>query len=253
VGRFLVNVPLAFVIGSTGKIQMRSVFKLASMSVAALCFAAVPSTANADTGALWTGCYVGANGGYAWGQDQSRGHPENQGYLDSKINVHGGEYGGQAGCDYQFASDWVVGVQGLDDFASLSGHGVDGDTDVDGPNRDTAKITNLGSATLRLGTTPWQADALLYIKGGFAWSHDEVSNNYYFSNDEGPIVGAHQDRSGWTIGAGMEWQFAEHWSSFVEYDYYDFGSKIATYSYNDDVVLITQTANTAIAGVNFRF
>lgn len=225
---------------------MRSIFKLASVSIAALCFAGALSSANADSGALWTGCYVGANGGYAWAHDNLKSDFDD-GYLDAKVNVHGGDYGAQVGCDYQFASNWVVGIQGTDDFASLSGHALD-EYDADGPNHDAAKITNLGSATLRLGTTPWQADALLYIKGGYAWAHDKLVNDYF------PIF-AQQDRSGWTVGAGMEWQFAEHWSSFVEYDYYDFGSKIAAYDEVDDYVYhtgVTQSANVAIAGVNFR-
>ena len=31
-------------------------------------------------------------------------------------------------------------------------------------------------------------------------------------------------RTGWTIGGGVEWMFAPHWSAFLEGNYMDFGS-----------------------------
>ena len=33
------------------------------------------------------------------------------------------------------------------------------------------------------------------------------------------------DRSGWTVGGGLEWMFAPGWSVFGEYNYMDFGRK----------------------------
>ena len=65
-------------------------------------------------------------------------------------------------------------------------------------------------------------------------------------------------RSGWTIGGGVEWMFAPHWSAFLEGNYMDFGS-------NDRTVFTPvacpagcafstkATAATVLVGVNYRF
>jgi opacity protein-like surface antigen len=34
---------------------------------------------------------------------------------------------------------------------------------------------------------------------------------------------ASNDRTGWTVGGGLEWMFAPNWSVFAEYNYMDFG------------------------------
>src|SRR6266700_5254478 len=64
----------------------------------------------------WTGCYVGANIGGAWGNinatDVTTGatvSPRNSGFAG----------GGQVGCDYQM-SQWVFGVRNIFDATSIS-------------------------------------------------------------------------------------------------------------------------------------
>ena len=59
--------------------------------------------------ANWTGCYIGANAGYGWARKDwvDAGAP-----VGSNTSA-GGLFGGQIGCDYQFASNWVVGGQGM--------------------------------------------------------------------------------------------------------------------------------------------
>ena len=71
-------------------------------------------------------------------------------------------------------------------------------------------------------------------------------------------------RTGWTVGAGVEWAFAPNWSFFVQGDYYDLG-KNATETFNNFFavenasVLAPFTINTHTTyediklGVNFRF
>ena len=74
----------------------------------------------------WTGCYIGAHGGFGWGRDHNDfgvavasggtegGEP---GFFPQEFgpfnhNTSGGVAGGQVGCNYQFAANWVVGVEG---------------------------------------------------------------------------------------------------------------------------------------------
>ena len=35
-------------------------------------------------------------------------------------------------------------------------------------------------------------------------------------------------RTGWTVGGGIEWAFWNNWSAKVEYDFYDFGTRSVT-------------------------
>src|SRR5215213_4575710 len=61
----------------------------------------------------WTGCYVGVNGGYGWGNKK---FSSDTGILgDQTVNLHikGWLAGGQVGCDKQFASGHVFGVEGM--------------------------------------------------------------------------------------------------------------------------------------------
>src|SRR5437868_12917678 len=69
----------------------------------------------------WTGCYLGGGGGYGmWNQELN----SIDGLTTSQTVTAGGRgwFGTvQVGCDYQFASDWVIGAFGDWDFGSLKG------------------------------------------------------------------------------------------------------------------------------------
>jgi outer membrane immunogenic protein len=61
---------------------------------------------------LWTGCYIGGNVGWA---QESVHFDDSSGFDDGRRSRSGFAGGGQIGCDYQFASNWVFGVQGMID------------------------------------------------------------------------------------------------------------------------------------------
>jgi outer membrane immunogenic protein len=91
------------------------------------------------------------------------------------------------------------------------------------PTRFTVSNDFLASATARLGysfTYGW----LAYVRGGAAWTRERADNA--FTTPAGIAVdpsGA-MTRAGWTAGAGVEWALAPHWSTNLEYNYYDFGN-----------------------------
>ena len=62
--------------------------------------------------------------------------------------------------------------------------------------------------------------ALWYVTGGFAWADNELKLS-------GPAFGGtqttSQTHSGWTIGGGLEWAFADAWTVKIEYLYMSFG------------------------------
>jgi outer membrane immunogenic protein len=71
----------------------------------------------------WTGCYVGAGGGYGtWSQDitqSSNGVPFG---LPSTSGGRGGFGTVQGGCDYQFAGNWLAGGFADGDFGEITGN-----------------------------------------------------------------------------------------------------------------------------------
>src|SRR5438445_12274563 len=88
----------------------------ARMSVKAPVVAAVPYS--------WTGCYVGAHAGYGWGTTDFY-DPAGNFALAAGTTVRakreGPLAGGQIGWNYQFASNWEVGLQGEYSVAHTKG------------------------------------------------------------------------------------------------------------------------------------
>ena len=138
------------------------------------------------------------------------------------LNISGYMLGGQIGCDYQFAPNWVVGIEGAAAGGNIGGNtasrcrsGIPGDS-------ATFKETTdfLTSVTGRVGYA-WDR-WLFYGKGGVAWAGDRysaigrTSATYDFEGLE--------TRFGWTAGVGVEWALWDDWSVKLEYDYYGFGS-----------------------------
>lgn len=193
----------------------------------------------------WTGCYLGAHLGGAWTRNDvtdpvllvqdnpALGGPgfTTGGSTTAAVNESGAVIGGQIGCDYQFPSSFVLGVEG-----AVSGSTMKGSAIVSLPDSppDTAlvrvKTDFMPALTARFG---YAADQwLFYAKGGVAWASSKYSVVGTFNGGAG--LGLPFDfeglsvRTGWTAGAGVEWAFAEDWSAKLEYDYYDFGTHTAT-------------------------
>src|SRR5438105_2360238 len=165
----------------------------------------------------WTGCYIGGQLGGGWGhkdwQDVSSDGFFLGGHEVIREDVSGFVGGGQIGCNYQLASNWMIGIEG-----EGLGAGIDGS--VADPFRPSqtlrAKTDWIAAVTGRLGWT-WDR-FVFYGKGGGAWAGDKFHVDFF-----GTPADASVTRSGWTVGFGLEWAFAPNWTVFAEYDYYDFG------------------------------
>src|SRR5882757_5833375 len=166
----------------------------------------------------WTGCYVGGNVGGLW----ARKEWSNDTFPGSGTSFDANSWLGgiQVGCNYQFAGGWVIGIQGDYDWTDAKGTG----TDTFFLETDQTKIKSLASVTGRIGYS-WDR-FLGYVKGGVAWERDDHS----VFDATGFLIGsASATRTGWTIGVGGEYAFTDWLSGFVEYDYYDFGTKGVTF------------------------
>ncbi len=195
----------------------------------------------------WTGCYIGANIGGAFGHASAT-------FDAGEVSGNGSGFagGGQIGCDYQFAgTGWVIGFRNMFDGTSnsktrtIETGPLAGDV-VDFKNRWFDTLTGrIGYAV----TPPW----LLYFQGGGAWANTRTDLTV-----DGVQIGTSKTRSGWTVGGGVEWMFAPHWSAFLEGNYMDFGSDSGI-GFTPVVCAAgcawstKRTETTVLVGVNYRF
>jgi outer membrane immunogenic protein len=178
----------------------------------------------------WTGFYIGGHVGGAFAGNNA---------ITGTDNSDGRFLGGiQGGYDYQFAPNWVFGIE--------ANYSWTGSSSTNGTVNGLAYSNNLkglGSVTGRLGYT-W-GPALLYVKGGYAYADLNQS-----------VTGAVLDvkKNGYTVGAGLEYLFTQNWSGKIEYQYYDLGNTTVLAglpglngtSYKND-------EHTIKAGLNYRF
>src|SRR6516225_6822764 len=68
----------------------------------------------------WTGCYIGGHIGGGWGH-KTVSAPTLAPGISVSGNTSGFLGGGQVGCDYQFAPNWVVGIEGAGSAGDING------------------------------------------------------------------------------------------------------------------------------------
>jgi outer membrane immunogenic protein len=198
----------------------------------------------------WTGCYVGGHVGGLWAKkDWTLAAPDPAFALGSH-DADSWLGGVQAGCDYQFNGGWVIGIQGDYTWTDASGSNVD--AIIDGTT-NRSEVKSLATVTGRLGYA-WDR-FLGYVKGGGAWERDNYDR---FALVGGALVGsASETRSGWTVGVGGEYAFTNYLSGFVEYNYYDFGTRTLTFltpagAFNDNID-IRERKSVIRGGLNLRW
>ena len=244
----------------------------------------------------WTGCYLGGHIGGSFVDTKfsgpiTLGPPPSFLISDSSADLTpmGFLGGGQAGCNLQFATNWVVGIEADASWANPQGGGAS--------NQQTRSTTLIGTllvvssngfaasktdfittATGRLGYTFGRlGEGMVYAKGGAAWARDRYQFNGQVLTSACGVVaidpfppqcvlgnsfvtpfnfGASETRVGWTVGAGVEWAVWENWSVKLEYDYLDFGSRTVTF--NDPQlgaanISVSQRISEVKLGVNYRF
>jgi outer membrane immunogenic protein len=188
----------------------------------------------------WTGFYFG---GHIGGAISSDSHFDG---LVTSNNDNGRFLGGlQVGADWQFAPNWVLGAQGQ--YSWLSGNVG---ASFPGAFVYTNNQRGLGSVTGRLGYT-W-GPGLVYVKGGYAYSDN--NENVTFGGVSVPFTINGDHSNGYTVGAGLEYLFAQNWSATFEYQYYNFGKSnfvtpVALFPFGN----FTTDDHTIKAGVNYRF
>jgi outer membrane immunogenic protein len=203
----------------------------------------------------WTGFYIGGNVGASWGNADidSNADPVKvttnigsvtiPGFVGSKsVDLTGIIGGGQIGYNWQFAPNWVAGLEadiqasgekGSSNFGSafnfvsaLPGNPVVTGTAV---TNYEAKILWFGTVRGRIGYA-WDR-LMLYATGGFAYGEVKLDGTRTVSGTVGGLpftiakaIGHSQLNTGWTVGAGVEGPLVGNWTWKLEYLYVDLGS-----------------------------
>jgi outer membrane immunogenic protein len=214
----------------------------------------------------WTGCYLGGHIGGGRGtkdmtdpvqlvQDTLSGAPVTAGITTVRTTPTGAVIGGEIGCDYQFAGNVVIGIEGTASGTTMRGSAFVG-LPASPPDLALVQSTNdfLASVTGRIG---YAFDTvLIYGRGGFAVAGDkyDVSGGDFLGNGPFHFQGA-DNRLGWIVGGGVDWAFTRHWSMNVEYDFYHFGNGgiLMTDQFSGDTGLVNVKQTVQVIKVGFNF
>lgn len=172
----------------------------------------------------WTGCYVGAQVGYAFQRDAAN----ESNALSLRVattptnaaNPDGFKAGGFVGCNYQFAGPWVIGIEGDGEYADISGTTQFNDA-VGSFYRSQTRAQ--GSVRVRLG---YAIDRVFFYGTGGGAAAD--IRHTYVTLPGSPTLPAGGTSVlsdvgiGLTGGLGVEYAFAGNWLARLEYRYADF-------------------------------
>jgi outer membrane immunogenic protein len=199
----------------------------------------------------WTGFYLGADAGGAWGRDVVSPTAPDGGVFPRSNTLSGSGFFGGGTFGYNFQTGpWVFGVESDLGYLGIGKSVPDpqaGITEVDAINS-----TFYADVTGRLG---YAVDRfLIYGKGGWAVFDGTGQTTTTLSGVDITNTGTF---NGWTAGGGVEYKITPAWSVKAEYLHFDFGSGTATiannpagtvFGYKNDL-----TADTVKAGINYRF
>jgi len=194
----------------------------------------------------WTGFYVGANAGVIWSRSSAT-QVDTSGIIFPNDSTTGtGFIGGvQAGYNWQF-SNFVLGVEGDIDFASVNKSVALPPLFLAGTHN--SKLSALGTVRGRIGLA---VDRFLpYVTGGVAFANlkNEYISIFPFTVDRGSSA------TGWTVGGGVEYAFDMHWSAKAEYLYVKFPDKTVAVGAATPYIFNFSDAESILrAGINYRF
>jgi outer membrane immunogenic protein len=211
----------------------------------------------------WTGFYIGGHVGAGLLEDtfnSTTTTPLQSAGSSTSVTPAGFLGGAQAGFNYEFAP-WVVGVEGSYTWTNINGSTIAPTLESPAANERSRSSPNwLAAATGRFG---YAADTLLiYAKGGVAWMgaryREDVLNGIGVTSSSFSV---NNTRTGFVVGAGLEYGFVEGWSGKIEYDFYDFGSSNYTFNIFDPLtgtafvqpVSVQSYVHSFTAGLNYRF
>jgi outer membrane immunogenic protein len=224
----------------------------------------------------WTGCYIGANGGWKWGRfnesvDTAGGSafipgvgliPFAPGHVDlDHATATSGAFGGQIGCRWENAEHWVFGVEGDFDWTNLHATVFNTSPTTTGlfpGDYFDNRMRWEGSGRVTLGRSYGQW--LFYGTGGIAFSRVDMDANFIPVVVGGiPFPGATGADShtlvGGTVGLGTAYMLTKNWEIGAEYRYtfyaqsaYNLGTPTALCGNVSSIAVVIACTNTTATG-----
>ncbi|HXP30389.1 MAG TPA: outer membrane beta-barrel protein [Stellaceae bacterium] len=229
---------------ASGGMIMRRIQCALLAAVAVIGFASISFADDMPAGvaaANWTGFYGGVTAGGGWTEqsfsivpggtlltvpfDGSAGWAQN---LAGSSNL-GFTGGGEVGYNWQLSSPIVLGIE-----TDLQYYGANSNNNssffssvLPGTgtlsNQVTSKTPWFGTLRGRIGTTTFDPKFLIFVTGGMAYGHESTTGNVNVTSG-GALVemfpfSTSATHFGVTIGGGVEWAPAPHWSIKAEYLY----------------------------------
>ena len=171
-----------------------------------------------DSPSIWQGAYVGINGGYGWSDS-------------NPTSAEGGFGGAQVGYNWQ-RGRLVFGIEG--DF---QGGDIGGSvTDFDATLHSEINWFSTVRGRLGIATGPW----LIYGTGGVAFA--DIDTRVRF--DDGDSWKTSGTETGYAVGGGLEWAFAQNWSAKAEYLFVGLG---------EDDFGVNNDFHSVRLGLNYKF
>lgn len=193
----------------------------------------------------WTGFYVG--GYYATGLRQSRAHTNSTNFPGSVDDNKAGWAGGLAlGYNYQFAPNWLVGLEG--DVGYLASKRSFRDWN-DSYEVVGVKTSWLSTVRGRFGYVT--GPSLIYATGGAAFTRVEET----FGNQSVPPAVHSSTKTGWTVGGGIETKLSRNWTTTTEYLYVDAGTSTfgtRPFALTPDTVTFKHQVHMLKTGFNYK-
>jgi outer membrane immunogenic protein len=190
----------------------------------------------------WTGFYIGANVGGAWGNSSDTNAFFAPLTSTGNFSTSGVLGGGQAGYNWQFGS-WVLGIETDGDWSNVKGSTSNG---LCAGVTCTTSDSWVGTTRGRLGyaVDHW----LFYGTGGVAYGDIKFTDL-----PAAFIFNGSSTNTGWAAGGGIEYAFTSQWSAKLEYLHVDLGSVSLSCALGCGTSTIKFNEDIFRGGVNFHF
>lgn len=242
----------------------------------------------------WSGFYAGGNVGGGWGRSHvdyvldafsasifTSGPPFDVPPQPHTVKTSGVIGGVQAGWNWQFHRNWLIGQESDFNWSGIKGSGSSFANIRLGPVADNPftvvaeeRIKWFGTFRARFGYLPTD-NLLAYVTGGFAYGKVErngtmtknsaglttIGNSFACDQGVPCYAGSWSDVAvGWTVGGGLEYAVWQNWTLKAEYLYVSLNSKPFTESTSNvptPASIVANfgrtTFNVARVGLNYRF
>ena len=196
------------------------------------------STSALAAGHDWSGAYLGGQMGYASGTSRYSSDIDEQ-LKFSPDGFLGGIYGGY---NHQFSNNMVLGLDADFSLANIKNNGKYYDGGIRDPEVGTSiKMRWNGAARIRAG---YAVDRFLpYVAAGLSYGKYKLS----VWDEEGSMLDVSKTRTGWTIGAGLDYAVTDNLIARVEYRYSDFGKAKIFSDVSDSLSFKTHDVRLGIA------